>query len=86
MDIGDLHADPPVGDTHLQGLDGIARSGEIVACGPRSDQEVSRVGRDVGELPVLAVQTIGDQDAGRRVIAKGYGDVVGLEAELEARC
>lgn len=47
---------------------------------------MSRVGRNIGELPVLTVQTISYQNARGGVVAEGDGDIVSLEAELEARC
>jgi hypothetical protein len=85
MYAAELHAIGPVRDSDLQRLDSRSRS-QIIAWRTWLNEKLSRIRCHVSQSPVLAVQSVGEQDSFGSVSAEAQSDAFCLEAEFQTRC
>lgn len=84
MDCSDLHSVRPIGDAELEGERKLPRLRRVETGRRGRDEVVGGARGDVGHAPVEAGNAICDKDAVGGQIAKGDGNVLALEAKLEA--
>jgi len=85
VDSGDLNLKSPIGSVEFKSEGQLGGQGLIEAWCFGGDELVRAARSYIGELPVLAIESVADKNAWRGVFAKCYGYFLACEAKLDTR-